>query len=274
MEKKNYWKVVCGVLVAVVALAAVAFGVANKDKDKVVYTQTYESADGWKLSYNPEKIIVNDLGNGEICFNYTGKASGTNAVIVSYHKDKMPDELLYERVGDMPEGTVERGESRFGVGGYASHYREIILPNENPEARDVSHESLTAIEHNGGTILVDCIDHYEKNSKRRSDKDSTFSIMLGTFDLLNHEPQTEYEYIYGTYERDYSEMVDGKTVERKETIVMNEDHTCVVTLEKTSNGDWTGTEILLEDGTVYNYNVEGDSLYLNNNNQWDEYSRK
>lgn len=272
MEKKKLWIIGCSALVVIAAIIIAVCCLLNKNK--AVELKPYESADGWKLEYDEKDFTVSDLGNGEICFSYNGKSSGTNAVVISYHKDKMPDELLYEKIGDVEPGTVERGESRFGIGGYASHYREIVPENINPKERDAVYESLTAIEHNGGTILVDCYKHYEVDTNRISARDNALSQLLNTFDLVNHEPQTEYKYVYGTYERDYSEMVEGKKVERKESIVMNEDHTCVVTLEKTSNGDWTGTNIILEDGTIYEYTVEGDNLYLNNSNQVDEYTRK
>ena len=63
-------------------------------------TLTYVSEDGsWKISYDTSKYSLNDtVGNGEICFNYIAGSSGTNAVIISYHKDQMPDEVLYEKV--------------------------------------------------------------------------------------------------------------------------------------------------------------------------------
>ena len=145
---------------------------------------TFESKDGWKMSYDTEKFSRDNLGDGEICFNYIGECSGTTAVIVSYIPGKLPEEVLYEKTADIDDSRITRGESYFGRDMYRAHYRHIKPENEDPNVGDVVYEGFTAIEHNGGTVLIDSIEHVETNDKQYSEIENSMSELINSFELI------------------------------------------------------------------------------------------
>lgn len=235
---------------------------------------TFEAKEGWKMSYDTVKFSRNDnLGDGQICFNYIGECSGTTAVLVSYIPGKLPDEVLYEKTADIDDSRITRGESYFGKDMYWAHYRHIKPENEDPNVGDVVYEGFTAIEHNGGTVLIDSIEHMETNDKQYSEIENSMSELINTFEFIDHKPQIEYAYIPGTYIREYTDEIDGDEVNIKESIILKEDHSCEMTLQDTVYGDWTGTKIEINWGDEYEYSVEGDSLYLNMNGNWVEFKK-
>lgn len=248
----------------------------STDSEKEEKIVTYTSEDGnWKISYDTEKYFLNDtLGDGEICFNYIGECSGTMAVTVSYHKEQMPDEVLYEKTEDIDDSRIERGECAFGQDMYWSHYRHIKPENEDPEKGDVMHEGFTAIEHNGGTILLDFVDHLETNEAWYSNKINDQSELINTFELLNHEPQKEYAYIPGKYIHKFSEEIEGDVIEVENIVILKEDHSCEITFQDTVYGEWTGTQIILGDGSELEFTVEGDELYLNESDNWISFTKE
>ena len=274
-NSKGIFSAIVTIIIAII-IGMIAFMMKDKPEtnNEPAETLTYVSEDGsWKISYDTSKYSLNDtLGNGEICFNYIAGSSGTNAVIISHHKDKMPDEVLYEKVKDIDDSRIERGECLFCQDTWA-HFRHIKPENEDPEKGDVVYESFTAMEHNGGTVLFEFIGHLETNEEWYSNEINDESELLNTFELLNHQPQTEYAYIPGTYIREYTDEIGGDEVNIKESIILKDDHSCEMKLQDTVYGDWTGTKIEINWGDEYEYSVEGDSLYINMNDSWVEFKK-
>ena len=249
----------------------------NEQTDTTGDVLEYESEDGWKVSYNVNSFTVNDtLGDGAICFNYTGESGGIDAVIISYVPDKMPDEVLYEKVADIDENLVQRSEGWFGSSSYWAHTRFITPESEDPEAGDAVIAQYTAIEHNGGSALLEVTTHVEADEGKQLAIMDTIAGLIDTFELLDHEPQTEYAYIPGNYVRAYVEEIEGDSVDRKDTVVLNEDHTCEVVFQDTVDGAWTGEKLILNDGSEMSFSVEGDALYLEmaSAGEWIEFSRE
>lgn len=275
--------VAIGVPIFTVSTYAKISGSSTK-KDKEVVSQDtsekklaeYVSEDGnWKINYDKEKYFLNDiLGDGEIGFNYIGECSGTQAVIISYYKDKMPDEVLYEKTKDIDDSRIERGETSFGKDMYWSHYRHIKPVNEDPAKGDVSYEGFTAIEHNGGTILLDFISHLETDDEKYSNILNAESELINTFELIDHQPQTEYAYFPGTYIREYTEEIGGEEINIKESVILREDHSCEVSTQDTIAGEWTGTKLVMNSDNEYEYTIEGDYLYLNIDGNWIEFMKQ
>lgn len=246
-------------------------GAGESADELTVMGNTVMSPDGWKLTYDPEKFCLNDtLGGGEVAFNYTGECAGTTAVFLSYVPDKMPDEALYEKVAGYSDDLVERFEARFGD--YWAHYR-VIAPDDKAAGSEC--HSYIGIEHNGGTVILEQIDHTNVEPEQNySDIINAFSELLSTFELLNHEPQAEYAYVAGSYAHTYTDELEGQKVEATYRVVMNDDHTCMFSIQDDIAGEWTGTELILNSGNSYEYTVEGDSLYVDMDGNWTEFNRE
>ena len=239
--------------------------------------QVYESNDGWKISYDAEQFTINeDLGDGAVSFAYNSAAAGTDAVIVSYASDMMPDAALYERVAGVDDSQVQRSEGMFGSGDYWAHTRTVAPSKDTAEGGDAVTSQYTAIEHNGGSVLIEVNVHEEDSEEAQTAVNDAIAGLLGTLELVDHQPQTEYAYIVGTYSREYTEDIDGQSKTVKETVVFKDDHTCDVTFQDTVTGDWDGTKISMPDATEMEYTVEGDTLYLNvyGDSSWVEFTRE
>ena len=71
--------------------------------------------------------------------------------------------------------------------------------------------------------------------------------------------------IAGTYTHTYTEEMEGSALEFTNTIVLNDDGTCEITMQDTVKGNWTEDKITLVDGSEYAFSVKGNTLDLN----WD-----
>lgn len=79
--------------------------------------------------------------------------------------------------------------------------------------------------------------------------------------------------VAGTYSRTFTEEMDGSEMEFTETVVLKDDNTCEVSFQDTIPGTWTEDKITLDDGSSFEYNVEGDTLNLNMNGEWVSFSK-
>ena len=248
---------------------------ASESSNETAAEACYESPDGWKVSYNTDSIYLNDmLGDGQIGFNYIGECSGTNIIIISYVPDKMPDEVLYEKTADYPYERIERSEGFFGTGNIWSHSRSIKPENTDPEKGDVTYDDFTAIEHNGGTILIEDSSHLETDDGRAMAISDTMAALLDSFEFTNHEPQTEYAGMVGSYNRTGTDEIEGQNITYTENVTLNEDHSCEMTVQDTISGSWTSTELIMDDGERYEFTIEGDELLLKQGDEWISYSRE
>lgn len=68
--------------------------------------------------------------------------------------------------------------------------------------------------------------------------------------------------IAGNYVYTYEEEFDGDVMEFTNIIVLNDDNTCEVTFQDTIKGTWTDNTISLDDGSKFEFSVDGDTLNL------------
>jgi len=244
------------------------------ETEAVAQEKTYESKDGWKMKYFPQQFDVKEESDGAVTFEYKGESSGKDFIKISYHKNKMPSEILYEKVADIPDERVKRDEGWFASTYPAWTYsREVAPGKDDPNQR----RTLTAIEHNGGSLLVDIVYAHEENDDLNMDKSDQISGTIDTLELVNHKPQEELAYRVGTYERKYKEEIEGEEQTVTDTITLNEDHTGVMSFQDDINIIWTSTEIITESGDQrYEFTVEGDNLMINMNpgEEWLTFERK
>lgn len=85
--------------------------------------------------------------------------------------------------------------------------------------------------------------------------------------------QEETATVAGTYSHTYTEEMEGNETEITETVVLKDDNTCEVTFQDTVAGTYTEDKITLDDGSSFEYNVEGDTLNLNRDGEWVSFSK-
>lgn len=66
----------------------------------------------------------------------------------------------------------------------------------------------------------------------------------------------------GTYSRTYTEEIEGEDVEITESVSLYVAGACEVNFQDTISGSWSDTQITLDDGSEYEYSIDGDILTL------------
>lgn len=68
--------------------------------------------------------------------------------------------------------------------------------------------------------------------------------------------------VAGYYVCAYEEEFEGEMVELTDIVVLNDDNSCEISFQDTISGTYTDDIITLENGSVYNFKVDGDTLVL------------
>lgn len=244
---------------------------ASDGTDKQLSFATYESRDGWMVYYDKNLLYVNESG-GAVNFVYGEQSGGSSLLEFTYHPDETTDEILGDLSADYDPGQIERREGFVG-GRHDAWGFTIVLPGGNGSGMK---ETCTAVEHNGGTLLIEKILHETGDDAQTAKIDETFDDILNTFMFTQHDPQREYEYIPGTY------LINDKVLQKDasnypSSIRLYEDHTGVLRGDRDIPIVWYAREPVLKEtaagGAVYSYHIEGDQLYLEMEGEQVEFNR-
>ena len=216
---------------------------AAAEKKEESTEKTYESQDGWKISYDEELFDLNEETPGEVTFVYKKGSAGSDLITISYHKDKMPSEVLYEKTEGIDDSLIERSEGYFGNTYPDWSYTRTVKSDEGSKIN----ETFTGIEHNDGTIIIDVLVHPEKEEDKNQSLSDDISAVLDSFTFTNHQPQKEFSYVPGTYTREFKEEIEGQDQTFTDTIVLNADHSGTATFQDTVDVIWSSYEIIQKD---------------------------
>ena len=221
----------------------------------------YENPQGWSVSYDSSLFeVTEDEGTN---FIYKGEAEGTNRINVKYYADQMPDEVLYEAMEDadgMPEHT--RSEDYFAGRTDVWSIRTSMASQAVPGAT----EDFIAVERNGGTLLVQITTTRQADEMTGIGVSDALAAIVDSFELADQQPQTYSEYVPGKYTATVTDVIDGNEVSAEYFVQLNEDHTGVISMQDEVAIIWYSRDgkILNAETSeqIYEYNVEGDNLYL------------
>lgn len=225
--------------------------------------ETYESADGWAVRYDPETISVNENGEA-VEFVYTGECAGTCMLSVSTVADKQPEELLAEVTAEWTEDptAIDRYEGFFpGTEDQWGYWR--VLPADE-EGSGMTRTAIAG-EYNGGVLLFDFLTHMGSDEGMNAAMNDTLAEVMNSITYEEFAPQQMYGYVPGTYR-----TADG--AEEESSLTLNADHTGMLV---TKDGDadilWGSIELIAADGSFrYEYDVEGENLYIRIGSDWIE----
>lgn len=90
------------------------------------------------------------------------------------------------------------------------------------------------------------------------------------------------DYLYGTGENDisgkyvykYEEELDGEIMSFENIVILNEDNTCEITFQDTITGVWSETSVSLDNGSEFEYTIEGNDLSLKIDGNWTTFSKE
>lgn len=212
----------------------------------------FKSDKGWSVTYNEDVISVTDQGDGSVQFTYTGEASGPNMITISYIEDKLPEEVLYEYTAEWADEDVIRNENYMpGTTDKWSYWRTYTT-----EANDLTYTDMAiAGEYNGGVLLFQIASCSEPDEEKGMAVSDAMASVIDSITYDNYEAQTMFDYYVGTYM--------GEAEDANPEVTLNEDHTGVLTMQDSVDIIWESTSIYSVDGTfLYDFTIEGDSLYL------------
>ena len=240
-------------------------------------SKPYESKDGWKVRYNPEQFTVNEKNDAEhlVQFVWSGECAGTDMVAFSFVPDKQPQEVLAVATEGWDQEKVIRTEGHFAGRDDVWSFRRDLMPDSNGGESPVVYQSCIAAEHNGGVILVEFLQHMEKEDGANTQISDALSELFNSFEFTNHAPQEMYSYVPGTYKIDEAGKPADMT-DVPETVTMKEDHTTVFSSAPEMQLHWGSIEITEEkyQGKTWEYTVEGDTLMLNIGDNWISYNKQ
>jgi len=272
-----------GMLGGCMGKKAASFSISDSAQETkaVENTPSYTSVtdkNGWKTKYDSTLFDMTHSGN-DVIFTYIGEGGGSHVLTIGYHEGKMPSEVLYDVTADVANSDnasrVQRYEGFFNSSSGDWCYGRQIDARTGIDEPD---RAYTAVEHNGGTLLISEVSTPMKDAVNQSACDQAVFEIRANFAFTDHQPQKEFEHVVGTYERKYKEEMEGKEQEFTDTIVMNSDHTGKLIFQDEVDTIWSSYEIEEQgSGERREYTIEGDALLLhpgNDKDPWLEFQKK
>ena len=224
--------------------------------------EKYESSDGWSVSYDSSyfELIEDDA----VYFKYTGEAEGTNQISVMYYPDKMPDEVLTAAISKDTDGEIPEHTRREGYFAGRTDVWSMIDSMDSVTFPDAT-DDFIGVERNGGTLLVQITTTKQADDETGMQVSDALASVVDSFELNDQQPQTYSQYVPGKYVTTFEDGIEGE--ESTEYYVQfNEDHTGLIHMQDDISVIWYSRDgVVLNADTgeqIYEYNVEGDSLYL------------
>lgn len=232
---------------------------AAASADTVSSENAYDSADGWQIRYQKALINYDDSNAHSVRFNYTDSANADSFVKISYIADKQPEEVLAEITADWGNvDAIKRSQHYFpGTKDKWGFWRALFDVKDGKEII----KTAAACEYNGGVLTIESVENQcgqEAQDKVLSD---TFSGLIQSISYKEFKPQKMYEYVPGTYLPDNKDIVDF--------ITLNKDYTGILKFkDEQFNVLWGSNLLYVNDGTTYEYSIEGEQLNLKYGEQW------
>ena len=224
--------------------------------------EKYESSDGWSVSYDSACIEL--IEDDAVYFKYTGEAEGTNQIAVMYYPDKMPDEVLTAAISKDTDGEIPEHTRREGYFAGREDVWSMIDSMDSVTFPDAT-DDFIGVERNGGTLLVQITTTKQADDETGMQVSDALAAVVDSFELNDQQPQTYSQYVPGKYVTTFEDGIEGE--ESTEYYVQfNEDHTGLIHMQDDISVIWYSRDgVVLNADTgeqIYEYNVEGDSLYL------------
>ena len=221
----------------------------------------YMSSDGFQIRYNARTVESMEIDEHTAQFVYIGESAGSNMVIVSYIADKQPEEALYELTSSWgDQESISRREGFLpGTDDKWGYWRTLITADSGSGIG----ESAIAGEYNGGTIMFEILSHMSGDDKTDMAVSDALSEIINSITYDNFEPQTMYSYYAGTY------------TAGKGKLTLKEDHHGVLSFQDDVDVLWGSNYITATDSSfTYDFNIEGDNLYLDYDGNMLEFKRQ
>ena len=182
---------------------------------------------------------------------------------MKYYEGEMPDEILYNVMADengLPEHTRSEGyfAGRTDVWSLRTSMASVTVEGAT--------EDFIAVERNGGTLLIQITTTKQADEGKGIAVADALAGVVDSFELADQQPQTYSSSVPGKYIANVTDEIEGQEVSAEFYVQLNEDHTGVIHMQDDVQVIWysrEGVVLSAETGKqIYEYNVEGDNLYL------------
>ena len=121
--------------------------------------ESFKSKDGWSVTYDSTYIDCQDNtdSDGEVTFNYTGEAGGSNLMIISYNRDKAPKDVLKE-IEDAQDKDTKVSVNEGNLNGDKS-MPATWVDLKYAEKGSGLEENYILVEHEKGTLVLHFMGH-------------------------------------------------------------------------------------------------------------------
>ena len=158
-------------------------------KDLRTYTYTYGTTDSavytgkdeWSVIY-PSDTFKATKQDGKTVFTYQKESEGTNTISISFTADKKPKEVLDEKLKDCDPKLIEESKGYWGANNYWAVTRTVAASENNSNM----YSQLTALEHKGGTMLIEIAKYEEKDETNSMIISDAIAGLLDTFLLTDN----------------------------------------------------------------------------------------
>ena len=234
---------------------------------------TYESDAGWLVYYDKNEIDVSEKW-GEVDFACTGSSEDTDMLRFKYKEYDTTEEVLRDVSGVYDLSGLPISEGFLG-GRHDAWGFTITMAGDEDDGQ--AEQTFTAVEHNGGTLLIERIVDASHSEEEKAKINKALDDLLNTFMFTRHDPQTEFEEVPGTY------LINDRILQRDASnypsaIKLREDHTGVFKGSPDVEIVWHARDGIIReaapDGASYEYRLDDDTLYLMMDGEQVEFNRE
>ena len=233
---------------------------------------TYENEEGWLVYYDKNEINVSEKWD-EVDFTYADASEDTDLLKFKYLRYDSTEEALRDVTGVYDLSGIAISEGFLGGRHDAWGFTVTMAAEEDAETE----HTFTAVEHNGGTLLIERIIDATRSEDQKAKVNKALDDLLNTFMFTRHDPQTEFEDVPGTY------LINDKVLQRDASnypsaVKLNADHTGALKGSPDVEIVWHARDGIIReaapDGASYSYRLDDDTLYLTMDGEQVEFNRE
>ncbi len=222
--------------------------------------QTYTSGYGWSVKYDPAVFEMME-SEESVSFYYLDESAGVNTVLISYAAGVSPEELLYSLTMSMTEDSesIIRSEGFFPGTDDKWCFRRVIPASEDTSGLT---DTLIAGEFNGAVLVFQILSEITGDDSVDIPASDAVAELINSITYDHFYDQDMFSYYPGTYLAENTE--DGGFF-----VELDADHTGTLHLQDDIDVLWGSAELIPADGSeAYEYDIEGDYLYLHLDDEW------
>ncbi len=221
--------------------------------------EVYAGEVGWVVRYDPSVISPESVGDPEMAvdFVYTGDCAGACMVEIRY-EDRLPEAFIEDIKSQYDDVEVTGGF----FPGTTDKWGYWVSPKA-AEGEDGLSEEYIVGEYSNGSLIFDILVHKSGKDEIDIPMSDALAMVIDSVEYENFGDQKMYDGYPGEYKHETTEEIEGEDVTTEDKLILNEDHTGVMSFQDDVNILWDDRMIMGDDGSFsYTYTKDGDKITL------------